>query len=216
MLEEEFQRKGLRYEVVVELDSMDMVKRYVALGMGVSVGPRLAIEPEDQDELGIVSLTAFCPWSIGSGHSERQDALHPRPELHLRRQRHLLQCRVQQLSVTVTAATAWCARLHYCMDTTTGWSTAIRTSPTRRSARHGALPRCVLPIVARFRIQQHVVDPAPRLGGTQHIVAVEVSRGVDAQGGVAAPEHLVMVRYGVAILVDDEDIPLAVDALAGV
>ena len=61
MLEEEFQRKGLRYEVVVELDSMDMVKRYVALGMGVSVGPRLAIEPEDQDELGIVSLTGLLP-----------------------------------------------------------------------------------------------------------------------------------------------------------
>lgn len=60
-LEEEFQRKGLSYEVLVELDSMDMVKRYVALGMGVSVGPRLAIEPEDQSELGIVSLTGLLP-----------------------------------------------------------------------------------------------------------------------------------------------------------
>ena len=60
-LEEEFQRKGLRYEVLVELDSMDMVKRYVAMGMGVSVGSRLAIEPEDQHELGIVSLTGLLP-----------------------------------------------------------------------------------------------------------------------------------------------------------
>ena len=40
---------------------MDMVKRYVAMGMGVSVGPRLAIEPEDQSELGIVSLTGLLP-----------------------------------------------------------------------------------------------------------------------------------------------------------
>ena len=60
-LEEEFQRKGLSYEVLMELDSMDMVKRYVALGMGVSVGPRLAIDPEDKKELGIVSLTGLLP-----------------------------------------------------------------------------------------------------------------------------------------------------------
>ena len=43
MLEEEFRRRGLSNEVLVELDSMDMIKGYVALGMGVSVGPRLAI-----------------------------------------------------------------------------------------------------------------------------------------------------------------------------
>ena len=61
VLETEFQRKGLDYEVLVELDSMDMVKRYVALGMGVSVGPRLAIEPEDLDHLGIVSLASLLP-----------------------------------------------------------------------------------------------------------------------------------------------------------
>ena len=38
-----------------------MVKKYVSLGMGVSVGPRLAIEPEDEAELGIVSLTNLLP-----------------------------------------------------------------------------------------------------------------------------------------------------------
>ena len=61
MLEEEFRRRGLSYEIVVELDSMDMIKRYVALGMGVSVGPRLAIDPEDHDELGVVSLANLLP-----------------------------------------------------------------------------------------------------------------------------------------------------------
>jgi DNA-binding transcriptional LysR family regulator len=61
VLETEFRRKGLSYEVRVELDSMDMVKRYVALGMGVSVGPRLAIEPEDRDTLRIVSLANLLP-----------------------------------------------------------------------------------------------------------------------------------------------------------
>ena len=61
MLEEEFNRRGLKYEILVELDSMEMVKRYVALGMGVSVGPRFAIEPEDRNVLGIVSLANLLP-----------------------------------------------------------------------------------------------------------------------------------------------------------
>ena len=61
MVEEEFRRKGLAYEIVIELDSMDMIKRYVALGLGVSIGPRLAIDPEDQHELGIVSLNTLLP-----------------------------------------------------------------------------------------------------------------------------------------------------------
>ena len=60
-LEAEFHRRGLRHHIVVELDSMDMIKRYVALGMGVSVGPRLAIEPEDEARLGVVSLATLLP-----------------------------------------------------------------------------------------------------------------------------------------------------------
>ena len=61
ILEEEFRRRGLSYEVIVELDSMDMIKRYVALGMGISVGPKLAIEKEDMKTLGVVSLANLLP-----------------------------------------------------------------------------------------------------------------------------------------------------------
>ena len=61
VLEEGFRRRGVSYEVIVELDSMDMIKRYVALGMGVSIGPRLAIEPEDEAQLGIVSMANLLP-----------------------------------------------------------------------------------------------------------------------------------------------------------
>ncbi len=61
MLEAESRRRGLRHHVVVELDSMDMIKRYVALGMGVSVGPRLAVEPEDEETLGVISLATLLP-----------------------------------------------------------------------------------------------------------------------------------------------------------
>ena len=61
ILEEQLQKKGLHYEVIMELDSMDMIKKFVTIGMGVSVGPRLAIEEEDLDHLGMVSLANFLP-----------------------------------------------------------------------------------------------------------------------------------------------------------
>jgi len=59
VLEESFRRRGISYEIVMELDSMDMIKRYVDLGLGVSVGPRLAMEPRDEKELGLLSLASF-------------------------------------------------------------------------------------------------------------------------------------------------------------
>ena len=65
ILERELDRRGVDYEVIVELDSLDMIKRYVALGMGVSVGPRLAIEPEDSERLGMVSLAHLLPVEQG-------------------------------------------------------------------------------------------------------------------------------------------------------
>ena len=61
ILEEQFRRKGLEYDIIVELDSMDMIKRYVALGMGISVGPRLAIDPEDRKTVGVISLANLLP-----------------------------------------------------------------------------------------------------------------------------------------------------------
>ena len=61
MLVQEFHRRGTPYEIVMELDSMEIIKRYVALEMGISVGPRLALSPEDYDELGIISLATLLP-----------------------------------------------------------------------------------------------------------------------------------------------------------
>ena len=61
MLEQEFRRRSTPYEIVMELDSMEIIKHYVALGMGVSVGPRLAMEPEDYDGLGVISLANLLP-----------------------------------------------------------------------------------------------------------------------------------------------------------
>ncbi|MFH1141440.1 MAG: LysR family transcriptional regulator [Chloroflexota bacterium] len=61
MLETAFRRRALDYHVTLELESMDMIKRYVALGMGVGVGPELAIEPEDRQKIGIINLRHLLP-----------------------------------------------------------------------------------------------------------------------------------------------------------
>ena len=40
---------------------MDMIKKYVKLGLGISIGPKLALEPDDFDQLGVVSLANLLP-----------------------------------------------------------------------------------------------------------------------------------------------------------
>ena len=61
ILEEGFRIKGLNYDIILELDSMEVIKRYVSLGMGISVGPRLAIEPEDEKIVKIISMSNILP-----------------------------------------------------------------------------------------------------------------------------------------------------------
>ena len=56
LLEEEFANQGLEFQVVMELDSMDFIKQFVSIGMGVSIGPLLAIEQKDLEKLGVIKL----------------------------------------------------------------------------------------------------------------------------------------------------------------
>ena len=76
-LEAALQRKGLRFEVSVELDSMDMIKRYVELGYGISVVPRIVIEPEDENNLGVVSVGHLLPTELAGIVSLRGRILSP-------------------------------------------------------------------------------------------------------------------------------------------
>lgn len=61
ILEEQIKRRGLLPDVVMELDSMDMIKKYVKLGLGISVGPKLALEETDFDQLGVIPLSNLLP-----------------------------------------------------------------------------------------------------------------------------------------------------------
>jgi len=65
ILESFFRSRGISFEIAVQLDSMDMAKKYVALGLGVSVGPRLAIDTEDYQQIGVISLTDVMPADRG-------------------------------------------------------------------------------------------------------------------------------------------------------
>lgn len=61
LLEDEFERAGVDYRIVLEVDDMDAVKRYVAYGLGVSVVLESMIEPEDLRTLSVISLARWLP-----------------------------------------------------------------------------------------------------------------------------------------------------------
>lgn len=61
LLETEFRRLGVPYEIAIELDSMDLLERYVELGLGLAIGLRGALPTEQNLRVGIVSLARFLP-----------------------------------------------------------------------------------------------------------------------------------------------------------
>ncbi len=65
LLEHAFRRRNIQYDVIVELENFDMIKRYVAMNVGISVGPRLAIDPDDERVIGVASLAALLPVDQG-------------------------------------------------------------------------------------------------------------------------------------------------------
>ncbi len=66
---------------------------------------------------------------------------------------------------------------------------AIRTTPREDQPIIAHRPGVLLQVITRFRVQQHIVDPASRLGGAQQVVAVEISRSVDMKAGIPTSKH---------------------------
>ena len=60
-LEQALRREGLSYNVALEMDVMEMAKRYVAIGMGIAVGHEYIVQPEDASLVGIRSLSSILP-----------------------------------------------------------------------------------------------------------------------------------------------------------
>ncbi len=60
-VESEFRRKGLDFDIIMEADSLDLIKRYVKDGYGIAIIPRVVAEPGDEKTLGIVHLGHMMP-----------------------------------------------------------------------------------------------------------------------------------------------------------
>ncbi len=62
-LERALKAEGLHYDIVLEMDIMEMVKRYVEIGMGIAVTYDHVVQPEDSERMGIRTLTGTLPSS---------------------------------------------------------------------------------------------------------------------------------------------------------
>ena len=60
-LEQSLKREALQYNITLEMDIMEMAKRYVEIGMGIAVTHEYVVQPEDSDKLGIRKLTGIFP-----------------------------------------------------------------------------------------------------------------------------------------------------------
>ena len=56
-----FHRRGLTSQIAFEVGTVDAMKRCVAMGLGISVGPAFAIEPEDLNRLAVISAPFLTP-----------------------------------------------------------------------------------------------------------------------------------------------------------
>jgi DNA-binding transcriptional LysR family regulator len=61
LLEAEFRRLDVPFEVAVELDSPELLERYIERGVGIAVGLRGALLAKPKTSVGIVSLSPLLP-----------------------------------------------------------------------------------------------------------------------------------------------------------
>lgn len=60
-VEQKLRECGVSYDVVLEMDNTEMIKRYVAIGMGIAIVSDFTLHPEDHDRLAVVRLDHLFP-----------------------------------------------------------------------------------------------------------------------------------------------------------
>jgi len=63
-VEQAFKSRGLTPDVVLALDDTESMKRYVEIGMGISVGSDFTLHAEDHHRFGVVRLDHIFPSSV--------------------------------------------------------------------------------------------------------------------------------------------------------
>jgi LysR family transcriptional regulator, putative pyruvate carboxylase regulator len=64
LLESEFRRLRVPYDIAIELDGIDLLERYVELGLGLAIGLRGPKGTESWMRMAIVSLARFLPSEV--------------------------------------------------------------------------------------------------------------------------------------------------------
>ena len=60
-VEQKLRQGSVSYDVVLEMDNTEMIKRYVAIGMGIAIVSDFTLHPEDHDRLAVVRLDHIFP-----------------------------------------------------------------------------------------------------------------------------------------------------------
>ena len=63
-VEQELKDQGVAYDIVLEMDNTELIKRYVEIGMGVAIGSDFTLHPEDHYKLGVVRMDHIFPSSV--------------------------------------------------------------------------------------------------------------------------------------------------------
>jgi DNA-binding transcriptional LysR family regulator len=63
-VEQTLKDQGVSYDIVLEMDNTELIKRYVEIGMGVAIGSDFTLHPEDHYKLGVVRLDHIFSSSV--------------------------------------------------------------------------------------------------------------------------------------------------------
>ena len=61
MVERALRDQGISYNIILELDNTELIRRYVEIGMGVSICTDFALQPGDHDKVRVVGLDHLFP-----------------------------------------------------------------------------------------------------------------------------------------------------------
>ena len=60
-VEQALRETGVNYDIVLEMDNTELIKRYVEVGLGVAVASDFTLHPDDHDKLGVARLDHLFP-----------------------------------------------------------------------------------------------------------------------------------------------------------
>ena len=60
-VEQALKEQGVHYDIVLEMDNTELIKRYVEIGLGIAIGSDFTLHQEDHNRLGVARLDHLFP-----------------------------------------------------------------------------------------------------------------------------------------------------------